>query len=154
MSKILIQLDRKADNAKLKEWCLTCCDFIVKTYPEMSEFVNEMRHTITRIDDRQSVRQMRNMYKEVNWLLQDKYLPDSAMDSLNQILTEKFKYNLIDVASSEKAEIQKILKHGKIRNDSEYELEKRQEEKIYDDESQFDYAESLRNLLSDYEINS
>lgn len=94
------------------------------------------------------------MYKEVNWLIQGEHLSDSVMDSLNQILTEKFKYNLIDASISKKDEIQKILKRGKIRNDGEYELMKRQEEEIYDDESQLNYAESLRNLLGDYEMNS
>lgn len=94
------------------------------------------------------------MYKEVNWLIQGEHLSDSAMDSLNQILTEKFKYNLIDASISKKDEIQKILKRGKIRNDGKYELMKRQEEEIYDDKSQLNYAESLRNLLGDYEMNS
>lgn len=118
----------------------------------MSDFVNEIKHTITRIDRKHSIRQIRSMYKEVNWLIQDDYLSDSAMDSLNKILMEKFKYNLIDVAISQRKTVQKILKRGKISNDGEYELVKQQEEEIYDDETQFDYAESLRNLLSDYEM--
>lgn len=118
----------------------------------MSDFVNGMKNVIAEIDNKRSMRKIRSMYEEVNWLLQDGYLPDSAMDSLNQILTAKFKYNLVDVAASEKDEIRRIIKRGKIRNDGEYELVKRQEEEIYDDESQFDYAESLRNLLGDYEM--
>lgn len=120
----------------------------------MSEFVNEMKRVIQKIDTKQSIRQIRSMYKEVNWLIQDGYLSDSAMDSLNQILAEKFKYNLIDVAASEKDEIKKIIRRGRIRNDGEYELVKQQEEEIYDDESQSDYAESLRKLLGDYEKNA
>lgn len=138
----------------LREWCMTCCDFIVKTYPEMSEFVIGVKNVIMRIDNKQNIRQIRSVANEVSWLIQDGYLPDSAMDSLNQTLTEKFKDNLIDASTSKKDEIQKILKRGKILNDREYELVKRQEEKIYDDESQFNYAESLRNLLGDYEMNS
>ena len=89
----------------------------------------------------------------MNWLVQDGYLPDSLMDKLNQILTEKFKYSLVDVAAAEKDEIQKILKRGRIRNDREYELVKNKEDEVYDDDSQFDYAESLRSLLGDYEMN-
>lgn len=150
----LLKLDKTAEYATLREWCITIGYFIVSTYPEMSDFVNGMKETITRIDKKQSIRQMRSMYKEMNWLIQDGYLPDSAMDALNQVLTEKFQYNLVDVAPSEKDEIRKILKRSKIGNDREYRLIRQQEENIYEDESQIDYAESLRHLLRTYEMNS
>lgn len=154
MSKQLLELDNNADYAMLREWCMTCCDFIVRMYPEMTEFVTGVKNIIMRIDSKQNIRQIRSVANEVDWLIQDGYLSDSAMDTLNQTLTEKFKDNLIDASTSKKDEIQKILKRGKILNDREYELVKLQEEKIYDDESQFNYAESLRNLLGDYEMNS
>ena len=96
---------------------------------------------------------MRMLYKETNLMVREMYLPDPLMDKLNQILTEKFKYSLVDVAAAEKDEIQKILKRGRIRNDREYELVKNKEDEVYDDDSQFDYAESLRSLLGDYEMN-
>ncbi len=117
----------------------------------MSHMEKEISEAIEKIDKKQSMRYMRVLCKEMNWLVQDGYLPDPLMDKLNQILTEKFKYNLVDVAAAEKDEIQKILKRGRIRNDREYELVKNKEDEIYDDDSQFDYAESLRNLLADYE---
>lgn len=117
----------------------------------MSHMEKEISEAIEKIDKKQSMRYMRVLCKEMNWLVQDGYLPDPLMDKLNQILTEKFKYNLVDVAAAEKDEIQKILKRGRIRNDREYELIKNKEDEIYDDDSQFDYAESLRSLLADYE---
>lgn len=117
----------------------------------MSHMEKEISEAIEKIDKKQSMRYMRVLCKEMNWLVQDGYLPDPLMDKLNQILTEKFKYNLVDVAAAEKDEIQKILKRGRIRNDREYELVKNKEDEIYDDDSQFDYAESLRSLLADYE---
>ena len=117
----------------------------------MSHMEKEISEAIEKIDKKQSMRYMRVLCKEMNWLVQDGYLPDPLMDKLNQILTEKFKYNLVDVAAAEKDEIQKILKRGRIRNDREYELVKNKEDEVYDDDSQFDYAESLRSLLADYE---
>ncbi len=153
MSKKLLALDKTADYATLREWCITICSFVSEAYPEMSHMEKEISEAIEKIDKKQSMRYMRAMYKEMNWLVQDGYLPDPLMDKLNQILTEKFKYSLVDVAAAEKDEIQKILKRGKIRNDREYELVKNKEDEVYDDDSQFDYAESLRNLLGDYEMN-
>ncbi|MGI6232238.1 MAG: hypothetical protein ACOYJF_05230 [Prevotella sp.] len=73
------------------------------------------------------------------------------MNQLNQALTEKFKYNLADADASENVEIQKIIKRGRIRNDSEFKLVKNREEVIYADDSQWNYAETLRKLMSDYE---
>ena len=151
MSKKLLALEKTADYATLREWCITICSFVSKVYPEMSHMEKEISEAIEKIDKKQSMRYMRVLCKEMNWLVQDGYLPDPLMDKLNQILTEKFKYNLVDVAAAEKDEIQKILKRGRIRNDREYELVKNKEDEIYDDDSQFDYAESLRNLLADYE---
>ena len=57
MSKILLELDNTADYAPLSEWCIICCDFLVKTYPKMSEFVHEVKHAIMKIDNKQSIRQ-------------------------------------------------------------------------------------------------
>ncbi|SEW23659.1 hypothetical protein SAMN04487850_2274 [Prevotella aff. ruminicola Tc2-24] len=153
MSKKLLTLDKTADYATLREWCMTILEFLVIISPEMLEFVNGMKVAIDRIDKKQSMRYMRSMYREMNLMVREMYLPDPLMDKLNQILTEKFKYNLVDVAAAEKDEIQKILKRGRIRNDREFELVKNKEEEIYDDDSQFDYAESLRSLLGDYEMN-
>ena len=45
------------------------------------------------------------------------------------------------------------MRKTNIKNDREYELVKNKEDEVYDDDSQFDYAESLRSLLGDYEMN-
>ena len=153
MGKKLLALEKTADYATLREWCITILDYLVTISPEYSYLVHEFKAVIEKIDKKQSMRYMRAMYKEMNWLVGDDYLSDPLMDQLNQILTEKFKYNLVDVAAAEKDEIQKIIKRGKIRNDREFELVKNQEEAIYDDDSQTEYAEILRGLLGDYEMN-
>lgn len=55
------------------------------------------------------------------------------------------------MTAAENVEIQKIIKWGRIRNDKEFELVRNREEAIYADDSQWDYAETLRKLMSDYE---
>lgn len=153
MGKKLLALEKTADYATLREWCITILDYLVTIIPELSDFVHEMKLVIKKLDKKQSMRYMRAEYKEVNQMVREMYLSDPLMDQLNQILTEKFKYNLVDVAAAEKDEIQKIIKRGKIRNDREFELVKNQEEAIYDDDSQTEYAEILRGLLGAYEMN-
>lgn len=151
MSKKLLGLDKTADYATLREWCLTISSFVSKAYPEMSHVEKEICEAIEKIDKTHSMRYMRIMYKEINWLVGDGYLPDPLMDQLNLFLAEKFKYNLVDVTATEKDVIQKIIKRGRIRNDREFELVRNREDAIYADDSQWDYAEILRKLMSDYE---
>ena len=153
MSKKLLALDKTADYATLREWCIVVSNFFVSLSSEMNFYGEDTDNIIARIDQKKSLRLMRMLYKETNLMVREMYLPDPLMDKLNQILTEKFKYSLVDVAAAEKDEIQKILKRGRIRNDREYELVKNKEDEVYDDDSQFDYAESLRSLLGDYEMN-
>ena len=154
MSKKLLALDKTADYATLREWCMTIYNFLINLHPEMTDMLKEIERVITEeLDSKLDIKRMRILYKEMNWMIREEYLPDSLMDKLNQILTEKFKYSLVDVAAAENDEIQKILKRGRIRNDREYELVKNKEDEVYDDDSQFDYAESLRSLLGGYEMN-
>ena len=151
MSKKLLTLDKTADYATLREWCITICSFVSKVYPEMSHMEKEISEAIEKIDKKQSMRYMRALYREMNLMIRELYLPDPLMDQLNQILAEKFKYNLVDVAAAEKDEIQKIIKRGRIRNDREFELVKNHEEAIYDDDNQTEYADILRGLMGAYE---
>ena len=154
MNKKLLALDKTADYATLREWCITIYCFLIKIHPEIADMLKEIERVITEeLDKKSDIKRMRILYKEMNLMIREEYLPDPLMDQLNQILAEKFKYNLVDVAAAEKDEIQKIIKRGRIRNDKEFELSKNKEDEIYDDESQFNDAESLRNLLGDYEMN-
>ncbi len=95
---------------------------------------------------------MKSMYNEINWQVKDGYINDSAMNSLNALLFEKFHSNLLDVSKLEKIEIQKIFARGQIRNAIEYELMRQAEEEVYNNDSQFEYAEAIRNMLRNFEI--
>ena len=79
-------------------------------------------------------------------------LSSKQMDDLNQLLKEKFGHNIADEKDKETEIIQKIVKRGKIRNDREFELVKRREEEIWEDDSQTEYAETLRRMMGDYEV--
>lgn len=152
MKKKLLKLDKTADYATLREWCVTIYNFILDLYPEMFNSLKEIEKVVKEeLDEKSDIRRMRLLYREMNWLVGEGFLPDSQMEILNQILQEKFKYNLDDVANSNNDEIKRIIKRGKILNDREFELVKNREESIYADESQVEYAEILRSLLVAYE---
>ena len=67
------------------------------------------------------------------------------------ILKEKFNHSIDDEIDNDTAKIEKIIKRGRIRNDREFELIRNREDAIYSDDSQWDYADSLRKLMLDYE---
>jgi hypothetical protein len=96
------------------------------------------------------IKLMKRVYKETNVLVRET-LTSRLIEPLNIILKEKYGHDIADEMELETATIQKIIKRGKIRNDDEFEIVKRREEEIYADESQFEYAEILRNLMSAYE---
>ena len=58
--------------------------------------------------------------------------------------------NLAEEKNEELVKIQEIVKQGKIRNDKEFELIKRREEEIWQNNSQIDCSETLRRLMGDY----
>lgn len=152
MKKKLLNLYKTADYVTLREWCVTIYNFILDIYPEMVESLKEIEKIVKEeLDEKTDIRRMRLLYREMNWLVEEGFLPDSQMDSLNQILQEKFKHSLNDAANSDYDEIKKIVKRGKILNDREFELVKNREDSIYADESQAEHAEILRNLLVAYE---
>jgi activator of HSP90 ATPase len=96
------------------------------------------------------IKLMKRVYKETNIIVRETLTP-SLIEPLNKVLKEKFNHNIADEMELETATIQTIIKRGIIRNDREFEIVKRREEEIYADESQYEYAETLRNLMSDYE---
>lgn len=152
MNKKIMDLGKITDYAILREWCMTICDYILGIHPDMAYSLKEIKKTVEQeLDQKSDIKRMRMLYKEMNWMVGDGFLTDTQMDSLNRILSKKFKYNLNDVTKSNIDEIDKIIKCGKIRNDREFELVKNREDEIYADDSQWDYAESLRKLMSDYE---
>jgi hypothetical protein len=77
-------------------------------------------------------------------------LSPEQMAGLNQLLKEKFGNNLAEEKNEELVKIKKIVKQGKIRNDKEFELIKRREEEIWQNNSQIDCSETLRRLMGDY----
>ena len=145
----LLGLDKTADYETLKEWCLTVFDYLLKQDSHYVMLVDYGKNIIAILDKKKKKNDMRALYKELH--LNVRELPPNQIEELNQILTEKFGHNLADVAKMETKAIEKIIKRGRIRNDTEYRLVWQREDEIYTDDSQFEYAETLRKLLSDYE---
>ena len=84
-------------------------------------------------------------------MLREHIIPDNQMNELNQLLKARFGHCIVDEIAKDEKIIQGIIARGIIRNDREFELVKRREEEIYDDDSQQEYAEKLCKLMSDYE---
>lgn len=146
----------KADSnyLDLKQWCLTICDYLLSIDSGYSELVNGKYGLMSILEDiekTQNLRKMKALHKETNILIGDDMLSPEQMAGLNQLLKDKFGHNLADERDKESKTIQKIIKRGKIRNDKEFELVKHREEDIWQDESQNDYAETLRRLMGGYE---
>jgi hypothetical protein len=106
---------------------------------------------IRKADKTRNLKLIKALYKETNLYIREDLLTSKEMTELNQLLKEKFGHNIADEIDRETALIEKIIKRGKIRNDREFEMVKRREEEIYADESQNEYAETLRKLMGDYE---
>ena len=145
----LLGLDKTADYETLKEWCLTVFDYLLKQDSHHVMLVDYGKNIIAILDKKKKKNDMRALYKELH--LNVRELPPNQIEELNQILTEKFGHNLADVGKMETKAIEKIIKRGRIRNDTEYRLVWQREDEIYTDDSQYEYAEKLRKLLNDYE---
>lgn len=148
-------LKKDSDYSVLRQWCVTICDFLLSMNSEFSNLVYGkygVMEVIGNIDKTHNLRKMKALYKEMNILVGEEMLSPKQMDDLNQLLKEKFGHNIADEKDKETEIIQKIIKRGRIRNDREFELVKRREEEIWEDDSQIEYAETLRRMMGDYEV--
>lgn len=146
---------KEKDYTSLRQWCITICDFLLSINSEFSNLVYGkygVMEVIGNIDKTHNLRKMKALYKEMNILVGEEMLSPKQMDDLNQLLKGKFGHNIADEKDKETEIIQKIIKRGKIRNDREFELVKRREEEIWEDDSQTEYAETLRRMMGDYEV--
>ena len=153
MKSVKNEFSKTASYETLREWCIAILDFYKSEFPnqDMRYLINEFMIVISNLDKKRNIRKMRAMFKETNIMFGEEMLLPEQMSRLNDILQKKFSHTLADEFDRETAIIDKIIKRGEIRNDDEFEIVKRREEEIYADESQFEYAETLRNLMSAYE---
>lgn len=150
---IIKQLRENPDYLVLKQWCLTICDYLLSINSDYSEIVNGeygFLSILKEIDKTHNLRKMKDLYKETLILIGEDMLSPEQMAGLNQLLKEKFGNNLAEEKNEELVKIQKIVNQGKIRNDKEFELIKRREEEIWQNNSQIDCSETLRRLMGDY----
>ena len=148
-------LKMDSDYSVLRQWCIIILDYLLSIDPRFSDFIYGeygMMEVIKNIDKTHNLRKMKTLYKEMNILVGEDMLSPKQMDELNQLLKEKFGHNIADEKDKETEIIRKIIARGKIRNDREFELVKRREEEIWEDDSQIEYAETLRRMMGDYEV--
>lgn len=147
----LLELKERGNFDLLKNWCLTIYNYMLFLDSSFSLEVEWFKGVIVDAEKTTDIKLMKRVYKETNVLVRETLTP-RLIEPLNKILKEKYGHDIADEMELETATIQKIIKRGKIRNDNEFEMVKRREEEIYADDSQCDYAESLRHLMADYEV--
>lgn len=145
----MLKLEKTKDVDLVVNWCNTIYDYLLSLDSGYSIFIDCFRHAIE-TSAKNKMRVIKEIYKETNLIVRETLTPEQII-SLNAILKEKFNHSIADEIDNDIAKIEKIIKRGKIRNDREFELVKNREEEIYADDSQWDYAEKLRKLMSDYE---
>ena len=146
----LSQLKENNSIEIIEDWCLTIYDYLLSLHPDFFFETQWFKGVLAGGKKNLDIKLMKRVYKETNVMVRETLTPDS-IEPLNQLLKEKFGHNIADEIDRETALIEKIIKRGKIRNDREFEMVKRREEEIYADESQNEYAETLRKLMGDYE---
>ncbi len=137
----------------LREWCLTIYDFYMLTYPDTTTrfIVNLYKQSVKKIDKRRDLKQMKALYAETNKMFREDLLGSEAMKKLNQILKDKFNKDISEEIEKEVDVTREIVRRGHIIDDNEYRLIKQYEDDIHEDDCQADYAETLRQLMSEYE---
>ena len=149
----VLKLRNVEDYNTLKEWCITIYNYYstLDTSPMGAYMVDYFMNTLSKIDQRRSLKMMKALYRETNELFREDMLGKDAMEKINGILKDKFAHCISDEIDIERNEVDCIVESGKIRNNHEYDLIKRREEEIYADEAQNELADTLRYLMADYE---
>ena len=146
----LLRLNKLDNFEKLCDWCLTIYDFLENLHPDFSFETEWFRGVIAKAETNSDLKVLKRVYKETNLMIRETLTPD-LIEVLNNLLDKKFSHSISDEIDKETVAIQKIIERGKILNDREFELIKRREEEIWQDDSQHAYAETLRHMLGDYE---
>lgn len=141
---------RREEFNNLKERCFAIFDYMLSVDVGYSQMVDFCIQTISNLERKPSLSKLKAIYKEIIVIIRDT-MPSSMITDLDQMLTVKCGQGILGEINKELMMIERILKRGRIINNKEFEIVKRHEEEIYDDDSQKEYAESLRKLMAEYE---
>lgn len=152
MKKIF--MPQTSDYDSLHDWCLTIYDYYsnIDSSPMGCFIVSSLKQALEKNEKNRDLKLLKELCKETVWLFQEDMLGITAMEKLNDILKDKFGISMDDVSRKDIEYVNRILSRGKIINTHEYELVKCREEEVYGDESSFEYAEKLRQLMLDFEL--
>ncbi|WP_270611004.1 hypothetical protein [Bacteroides intestinalis] len=143
------ELNQKAldELSFMKDWNWTIVDFLVKN--ENTEFFKELYQVITDTFDKKNLRGMRMMYNDSNEVARG--LSPNKLNEINQILKEKFGFDLNKDHDKTLAKINRIIQRGHLENDDEFSLLSSRVDEIYADDSKEKEVETLENLMTHYE---
>lgn len=133
----------------LKDWNQMIVDFLVKN--ENTEFFKELYKVITDAFDKKNLKGMRMVYNDTNEMARG--LSPNKLTELNQVLKEKFGFDLNKDHDKVSAKINLIVQRGHLENDDEFRLLFNRVDEIFADDSKEKEVETLENLMDDYEKN-
>lgn len=138
----------------LRDWCLTIEDFIGLDYSQLPDECN-MRTIILKVFDenwngKYKKQQRKELLHDTNDMAMD--LTGGRRKELNNILRQRFGFDLDAFSNLHNKRIQSVIKRGKIKNDEEFILLKDKVEEIYADDNQQELLATLNNLLYQYEF--
>lgn len=131
----------------MKNWNWVIIDFFVrKKYGDTIELLFQVNSDTF---ERKDLRGMRMIYKDYNDMTTD--LTPNDQSELNQILKDKFGFDLSNVNDKNLKKIQQIIHRGHLNSDEEFRLLSNREDEIYADDSKKDETATLQKLMKDYE---
>lgn len=131
----------------MRDWNWTVVDFLIKN--NYGEFFKQCYPIITDTFNTKNLRGMRMMYNDSNEIARS--LSQDKLNELNQILREKFGFDLEKDHDILLAKINKIIQRGYLKNDDEFRLLSSRDDEIYADDSKKKEVENLNKLMEDYE---
>ena len=133
----------------LKEWNCTVIDYFIKK--EADPLFKQFHQVIIESFNKNNIKGLKTAYTDNNDMARD--LPPSDLNELNQILREKFGYDLTKANDQNLAKIKRIVQKGHLKTDDEFRLLLNRVDDIYADDNMKDEVEILNKLMHDYEDN-
>lgn len=131
----------------MRDWNWVIVDFLVKN--ENEEFFKHLYQIISEAFDKNNLRGMRMMYNDNNEMARGLSL--NKLTELNNILREKFGFDLDKAHDKVLAKINLIVQRGYLDNDDEFRLLFSRVDEIYADDSKEKEVKILENLMGNYE---
>ena len=136
------------------QWCTTIIDFVKRANPENGMAFQVFESVLTlkgKPLNAMSAKGFRQLERDIQEMAKD-FLSKNEQDELNSLLESKFSKSFRK--NSLESTASKVLKSGKIKTDTEYEMIEEKVAELSQTQSDEDTIKRLNHLLSEYKIRS